>query len=155
VKCRLQINHRNERFKRAFFDETIVEERREHLSKMCLFNRGHACMWSSYQSKQYRIIELFKFEGTFQRPSGPTPCKEQGHLQLHQVLRALSSLTFSVCRNGASTGSLGNLCHCLNTLTVRNFFLVFHLDLPAFSLKHFSVVMSQQALLKSLSPTFL
>jgi len=33
----------------------------------------------------------------------PTPCNEQGHLQLHQVLRAPSSLTLSVSKDGAST----------------------------------------------------
>ena len=30
-----------------------------------------------------------------------------------RLLRALSSLTLSVSRDGASTASLDNLCHCL------------------------------------------
>jgi len=33
-------------------------------------------------------------------PCGPTPCNEQGHLQLHQVLRAPSSLTLGGPRDG-------------------------------------------------------
>jgi len=40
------------------------------------------------------------------------PCNEQRHLQLHQVLRVLFSLTLSVSKDGASTTSLGNLFQC-------------------------------------------
>jgi len=43
------------------------------------------------------------------------PCSKQGHLQLHQVLRALSSLTLNVSRDRASITSLGNVCQCLIT----------------------------------------
>ena len=39
-----------------------------------------------------------------------TPAVNRDTLQLHQVLRAPSSLTLSVFRDGASTTSLGNLC---------------------------------------------
>jgi len=83
------------------------------------------------------------------------PCNKQGHLQLHQVLRTPYSLTLSVHRDGASTPSLGNLCHCLTTLMVKDFFLISSLNLPSFSLKSFPLVLSQQALLKSLSLSFL
>jgi len=34
-----------------------------------------------------------------------------------------SSLTWSVCRDGASTTSLGNLCQCLTALTAKNFYI--------------------------------
>ena len=37
-----------------------------------------------------------------------------------RVLRAPSILTLSVPRNGPATTSLGNLCQCLNTPTVKN-----------------------------------
>ena len=40
-----------------------------------------------------------------------------------RLLRAPSSLTFNVTSKGASTTSLGNLCYCLITLTVKNFSL--------------------------------
>ena len=38
---------------------------------------------------------------------------------------------------GAVTASLGNLCQCLTTLMVKNFFLISHLNLPSFSLELF------------------
>jgi len=58
-----------------------------------------------------RIIEFYELKGTIKGHLVQLPCNEQGHLQLHQVLKALSSLTFSVSRDGASTTSLGNLFH--------------------------------------------
>jgi len=60
-------------------------------------------------------IEL---EGTFKGHLAQLPCSEQGHLQLHQVLRAPSRLTLGVSRNGAST-PLSNLCQCLTTLIIK------------------------------------
>ena len=42
----------------------------------------------------------------------------------NRLLRAWSSLTLDVSKDGASTTSLGNLCHCLATLTVTNLFLL-------------------------------
>ena len=89
------------------------------------------------------------------------PCNEQGHLHLliyylHLlVLRAPSSLTLSVSRDGASTTNLGNLCQCLITLIVKNFFLISNLNLLYFSLRPFPLILSQQILLKSLFPSFL
>ena len=77
-------------------------------------------------------------------PSGPTPCTEQGHPQLHQVLRAPSSLTLGVSRDGAPAASLGNLCQCLTTLSVNSCFFTPSLNLPSFSLKPFPLVSSRQ-----------
>ena len=57
----------------------------------------------SFQSQNHRM------EGTFKGHLVQLPCDEQGHLQLDQVLRAQSSLTFSVSRNGASTTSVSKL----------------------------------------------
>ena len=51
----------------------------------------------------HRMIELFGLERTFRGHLVQLPCNEQGHLQLHQVLRAPSSLTSSVSRDTAST----------------------------------------------------
>ena len=42
-----------------------------------------------------------------------------------------SNLTLGVCRDGAPTISLGNLCQCLTTLTVQIFLLVSNLNLPS------------------------
>jgi len=67
----------------------------------------------------HRITELFKLEGTFKGHLVQLSCNEQGHLTAHQVLRAPSSLTLSVFRDGACTASLGNLCQCLNAFIVK------------------------------------
>ncbi|KAK4819472.1 LOW QUALITY PROTEIN: hypothetical protein QYF61_004698 [Mycteria americana] len=71
------------------------------------------------------------------------------------LLRAPSNLTLNVSRDGASTTSLGNLFQCFTTLIVKNFFLQSSLNLPSLSLKLLLLVLSQQALLKSLSPSLL
>jgi len=46
---------------------------------------------------------------------------------------------------------LGNLCQCLTTLTVKNFFLISSLHLRSFSLKLLPLVLLQWALIRSLS----
>ena len=51
--------------------------------------------------------------------------------------------------------SLGSLFQCFTTLIVKNVFLIYSLNLPSFSLKPLPLILSQQALLKSLSPSFL
>ena len=61
----------------------------------------------------------------------------------------------AVSRDGASTASLGNLCQCLTTLSIKHFFLMSNQNLSSFSVKPFPLVLSQQTLLKSLSPSFL
>ena len=63
---------------------------------------------------------FFELEGTLKGHVVQVPCNEQGHPQLHQVLRAPSSLTLGICRDRESTTSLGNLCQYLTTLTVNN-----------------------------------
>ncbi|KAK4815356.1 hypothetical protein QYF61_001344 [Mycteria americana] len=66
------------------------------------------------------------------------------------ILRAPSSLTLNVSRDGAPTTSLGNLCQCFTTVIVKKFFLISSLNLPSLSLKPLPLVLSQQALLKIL-----
>ena len=72
-----------------------------------------------------------------------------------RLLRAPSSLALNVSKDGASPTSLGNLFHCFTTLIGKNFFLVFSLNLPSFSLKPFPLVLSQQTFLKRPSPAYL
>jgi len=74
----------------------------KHVKHLSLFN--HIVIWVGRD---------------FWRSSLQLPCNEQGHLQLDQVLRALSSLTLSVSRDGAPTTSLGNLCQCFIALTEK------------------------------------
>ena len=61
-------------------------------------------------------MESFELEGILEGHLVQLPCTERGHLQLHQVLRAPSSLTSVVSRDGASTTTLDNLCQCFTTL---------------------------------------
>lgn len=48
-------------------------------------------------------MDLFELEGTLKGHQIQFPCNEQGHLQLRQVLRALSILTLGISRDGAPT----------------------------------------------------
>ena len=71
------------------------------------------------------------------------------------MLRAPSSLTLGVSKDGASTTSQGNLCQCLTILTVKNSFLISNLTLSFFSWKPFPLILSQQTLLQSPPRSFL
>ena len=57
----------------------------------------------------FGITELLELEGTLKGHLVQLPCNEQGHPHLHQVLRAPTSLTLNVSRDGAFTSysSLG------------------------------------------------
>lgn len=55
------------------------------------------------------IMESFEVEGTFKGHLVQLSCEEQECLQLHQMLKAWSSLTLSVFRDGASSIALGSL----------------------------------------------
>jgi len=99
-------------------------------------------------------MELFELEGTLKGHVVQPLCNEQGHLQQIRLLRAPSRLALHVSEDEASTTSLGNLFQCLITLILKSLFL-FNLNLPSSSLKPFPLVLSQQTLLKSLSPSLL
>ena len=75
-------------------------------------------------SQNHIIIGLLELERTLKAHLVQLSCDEQGHPQLHQLLRAPSSLALHVSSDGASTTPLGNLCQCLTTLTVKNIFLI-------------------------------
>ncbi|KAK4830124.1 hypothetical protein QYF61_008551 [Mycteria americana] len=62
----------------------------------------------------------------------------------------LHNLTLDTSNDGASITSLGNLFLFLTTLTVKNFFLTSNLNLPSFSLKQLTLVLSLRALSGSL-----
>ena len=92
-------------------------------------------------------MDLLELEGIIKDQLIQPPCNDPGHLQLDLVLRALSSLTLNVSKDGAPTTSLGNLFQCLITLTVK-YFLISNLNLPSSNLKPFPLVLSQPTLLK-------
>jgi len=60
-----------------------------------------------------RIIESFELERTIKGDPVQLLCNEQGHLQLHQVLRAPFSLTLYVSRDQASRGMVQELVPAL------------------------------------------
>ena len=62
---------------------------------------------------------ILRVERNPYRSPTPDPCNEQEHLHWVRLLRAPSSLTLNVPKDRASTTSLGSLCQCLITLTVR------------------------------------
>jgi len=74
---------------------------------------------------------------------------------LIMLRRAPSILTSNIAMDGASTTSLGNMFQCFTTLILKYFFLMYSLSLPSFTLKPLPFDLSQQALLKSLSPPVL
>jgi len=101
----------------------------------------------------HRITEWLKLKGT----SG-------GHLvqPLCPSKTTKSKLSMIVCRwlliiskDGDTTISLGNLCRCSVTLTVKMSFLMFRCDLLCFSLCPVSPVQSQGTTEESLAPFFL
>jgi len=93
-------------------------------------------------------------EGTLKDHLVQLLCNEQEHLQFQQVLRAQSSLTFTVSTSGTSTTSTGDLFQSLATLNTKATFLTSGLN-PAFlSLNPFLLVLSQRTLLNSAAPSF-
>jgi len=70
-----------------------------------------------------------------------------------RFLKSPSSLTLDICRNGTSTTSAGNPSQYLTVLITKTFFLISNLNLLSFSLKLRSLALSEQGLLKSLSPS--
>jgi len=105
--------------------------------------------------RHFRITESVGLEGTFKGHLVQYPCSEQEHLPLDQVAQSPIQLTLNVSKHGTSTTSLGNPLQCFTTLTAKNLFLISSLNLPSLSLKPLLLVLSQQTLLKSLSPSFL
>ena len=76
------------------------------------------------------IIDSLELEGTIYDDLVQLPHNEQGHPQLDQVAQNL--IQPHTERDRASTTSLGNLFHCLTTLTVKYIFLISNLNFPLF-----------------------
>jgi len=110
---------------------------------------------SIQRSQNRRIIAWFELEGNFKGHLVQSPCNEQGHRQLDQVSQSPIQPDLECSRDGALTTSSGNQCQCFTTLIVKNFFLMSSLNLPSLSLKPLPLVLLLQALLKSLSSSFL
>ena len=102
--------------------------------------------------KSWGITESLSWKGQLEVTESNFPAVNRDTYSYIRLLRAPSSLTLSVSRDGAFTTSLGNQFQCLNALIIKNFFLISNRHLPFFSLKPLPLVLSQ---LKSLSPSFL
>jgi len=103
------------------------------------------------KSPSHRITEWFGLEGTLKIISFHPPAIGRDPFHQTRVLRAPSSLALNPDREGAATASLGSLGHGLTSLTVKNFFIISHLNLPSFSLKPSPLVLSPHALAQPLS----
>ena len=94
---------------------------------------------------------IFRVGRDLEKTSSPTPCNEQGHLQLDPFAQNLVQPALeSVWERGFHhvSGQCAQVpCHL--------FFCISNLNLPSFSLKPLPLVLSPQTPLKSLSPSFL
>jgi len=95
------------------------------------------------------------WKGPYKSSSSNSPATGKDTFHQTRLLKAPSKLALNTAREGESTASLGNLCQGLTTLMVKNFFLVSNANLPFFSLKTLTLVLSLHALVKSPSPAFL
>jgi len=107
---------------------------------------ARGCISEIIHQQTHRIIQWFGLEGTLQTISFQPPAMGRDPFHQTRVLRAPSNLALNTAREGAAIASLGNLGQGLTTLMVKNFFLIFNLDLPSFSLKPSPLVASLQAL---------
>ena len=71
----------------------------------------------------HRITDWFRLEGTLKPIQFHPPAMGRDTSHQPRLPKAPSSLALSTSRDGASTASLGSLCQCLTTLTVKNFLL--------------------------------
>ena len=83
----------------------------------------------------------------------PTPCIEQGHPQLHQCSQPIQPDLGCLQEWGTTTLS-ATCANASTTLIIINLFLISNVNLRRFSLKPFPPVLSQQTLLKGLSPSY-
>lgn len=98
----------------------------------------------------------FRYHGTIQWPglegrskitSFQTHCHELGHLPLDHVGQSPNpTWPGYYSKSGETTTFLGSLFQCFITPTIKNFFLVFNLNLPSSTLKSLSLVLSLHVL---------
>jgi len=127
----------------------------KHLESPLHQNLLQALPWLCFKNLPFsvlriRIIEWIGLEGTFKDHLVQSPFHGQGHLPLDQVAQSPIQPALEHVREGAATASPGNLFQCFTTLTVQNFFLMSNLNLSSCSLKPLPLMLSLQALVKSL-----
>jgi len=82
-------------------------------------------------------------------------CHGQGHLSLDQIDQSTVPPDLEHLQGWDIHNFSMQHFQCLTTLITKNFFLISNLNLPSFSLKLLPLVILQQALIKSLSPSLL
>lgn len=100
------------------------------------------------------ITEPFEWEVTFKDHPSPTPLQWAEPWAVRPGAQSPILPDLEHLRNTHPTTSPWNLSQCFATLTIRMFFIISSLDLPSFSLKRFSFVLSQQTLIRSLFSSF-
>ena len=128
-------------------------------SLLSLLNDNHSqiiVLWNTSVSK-FKVLQnhrILRVGRDLWGPSSSTPLQWAGTPQI-RLPRAWSIVTLNVFRDGASTTSLATLFQCLTTLTVKDLFLLSNINVTSLRLKSFSLTVSGQILLKSLSSSFL
>jgi len=84
------------------------------------------------------VIESFELEGILKSQLFQPCCYEQEHLDQTPIQPELGCL-----QEQGINHHLGNLCQCLTTLIVKNFFLICHLNVPSFNWKPSLLVLSR------------
>jgi len=133
-------------------ETTLLKEK----ARAFLFHRDVSQhQWDEQSAGNHRITGWFGLEGTFRGHLAQPPAVRRDIFKWIRVLRAPSQLPLNVFMDGASTTSLGNPVQCFTTLMVKNFFPISSLNLPSLRLKPLLLVLLQQALLKTPSPSIL
>jgi len=105
---------------------------------------NHHVNATSHSPGSHRITESqdsLGWKGSLRSPSSNSLPRASFN-QPGQAGQGLIQTALNTSRDRASTASLDSLCQCLTTRSVRNFFLISNLNLPYFSLKPSSLVLS-------------
>lgn len=78
----------------------------------------------------------------------------RGTFHYSRLLKATPNLASNTSRDRTSTAFPGNLCWCLSTTIINNFY-IFNLNLPFFSLKLLAFVLSLHFLIRISFPSLL
>ena len=103
----------------------------------------HCIFTASSKHRMARVGRDFKDH------SVPIHCCGQGCRPLDQAAQGSMQTGLEHIQGWGTHSSSEQLCQCLTTLWVKNFYLTSNLNLPSFSLKHFSFVLSLLNYVKS------